>query len=761
MEKRFITFLLLSFIVLTVNMMLMRWLQPPAPVAQKAVAEAEEEAEKPAEPAAEKQGAAENADEEAAQAAAPKQPAAPPPPDEPEEWFTLGSIDPASGYRELVTLVNTGAAIQRIELNSPKYLDQEDRSGYLGELDLALAAPPLDGLLVRVVGPGTPAAEAGVKPGDIITALNGKAVFGPSDFDERLERTEPGQEFQLAILRDGKAIEASGRLRRRPMAIIRPERASPLDEPDQFSFLLTMDSIDGERIEKGDAELPGLKMRTAKWKALPRAAEDEIAFQYDLPDRGLAVIKKFKLAKVDPKEADDPAAAAYHLEFAIEVRNVGDSPHKVAWRLDGPTGLPLEGAWYATRISPHWFRAAGIRDVAVGFWRNGQIRAGIISATTIAEGKDITPWQDEPLQYIGVDAQYFAVALVPEKENPQDINYARAIPIRVGEKPEDRAKINRTNVSFRLTSNIETVAPQGKPFVESYQLFAGPKKPSLLAHYGLGKLVYYGWFGWVAEPMLIVLHIFHRIIPNYGIAIIMLTVLVRSMMFPISRRQAINAQKMQELQPEIKRIQEKYKGNMEARSKAQQELFRKHNYNPLSGCLPLFLQLPIFLGLYRSLAVDVELRGAPLISESIRWCSNLAAPDMLWYWYPYLPAMLASPSGWLGPYFNLFPCITIGLFIWQQKMFMPPPADEQAAMQQKIMQYMMIFMGVMFFKVASGLCLYFIASSLWGIAERKLLPKTTPKGASPPPAASRPAVTRTGPSGNGAGDVKRKHRGRT
>ena len=186
---------------------------------------------------------------------------------------------------------------------------------------------------------------------------------------------------------------------------------------------------------------------------------------------------------------------------------------------------------------------------------------------------------------------------------------------------------------------------------------------------------------------------------------------------------------MQELQPEIKRIAEKYKNNVEARTKAQQELFKKHNYNPLAGCLPVFLQLPIFMGLYRSLSVDVELRQAPLLSESIRWCSNLSAPDMLWYWEPYLPAMLAAPSGWLGPYLNVLPLITIGLFLWQQKMFMPPPTDEQSAMQQKMMQYMMIFMSFMFFKVASGLCLYFIASSLWGIAERKLLPKTIAGGA--------------------------------
>ena len=87
---------------------------------------------------------------------------------------------------------------------------------------------------------------------------------------------------------------------------------------------------------------------------------------------------------------------------------------------------------------------------------------------------------------------------------------------------------------------------------------------------------------------------------------------------------------MQELQPELKRLMEKYKNNPEQKARAQRELFAKNNYNPLGGCLLAFMQLPIFVGLYRSLMVDVELRQAPLFSESIRWASNLAAPDMLW-----------------------------------------------------------------------------------------------------------------------------------
>jgi YidC/Oxa1 family membrane protein insertase len=158
-----------------------------------------------------------------------------------------------------------------------------------------------------------------------------------------------------------------------------------------------------------------------------------------------------------------------------------------------------------------------------------------------------------------------------------------------------------------------------------------------------------------------------------------------------------------------------------------QQLYRKHEMNPLGGCLPVLIQLPIFIGLWRALAVDIELRQAPLFGAGVQWCSNLAAPDMFYNWSRFMPSFITHGPGffWLGPYLNVLPLITIGLFLWQQKMFMPEPTNEQAAMQQKIMKYMMIFMSLMFYKVPSGLCLYLIVSSLWGIAERKLVPPAT------------------------------------
>jgi YidC/Oxa1 family membrane protein insertase len=214
---------------------------------------------------------------------------------------------------------------------------------------------------------------------------------------------------------------------------------------------------------------------------------------------------------------------------------------------------------------------------------------------------------------------------------------------------------------------------------------------------------------------------------------------VRLLVYPIGRKQAQNAAKMQELAPEMKAIADKYK-DLEQKARAQQELFRRHNYNPLGGCWLLFLQLPIFIGLYKALSISIDLRQAPLI-PGIQWCSNLAGPDMFFRWEPYLPAFIAGDMGFLGPYLNVLPLVTIGLFIVHQKLFMPPPTDEQQMLQQKMMSYMMIFMGFLFFKVPSGLCLYFITSSLWGIGERKLLPKTSPQKDSPKkPAEEKPTV---------------------
>jgi YidC/Oxa1 family membrane protein insertase len=215
------------------------------------------------------------------------------------------------------------------------------------------------------------------------------------------------------------------------------------------------------------------------------------------------------------------------------------------------------------------------------------------------------------------------------------------------------------------------------------------------------------------------------IVPSFGFCILLLTVLVRGLMFPLSRKQALMGVKMQALAPEIKQLAAKYKDDHQALGQAQMALYRKHGVNPLGSCWVLLLQMPIFMGLYYALQESIQFRLAPFWPT---WIVNLAAPDMLFrwgegIWFISRPADYGSSLVYLGPYLNLLPIVAVALMLVQQKMMTPPPADEQQEMQQKIMKWMMVVMGLFFYKMPAGLCIYFIASSLWGFAERKLLPK--------------------------------------
>ena len=136
-------------------------------------------------------------------------------------------------------------------------------------------------------------------------------------------------------------------------------------------------------------------------------------------------------------------------------------------------------------------------------------------------------------------------------------------------------------------------------------------------------------------------------------------------------------------------IRDRYKDNLEKRSAAQQELFKKNNYNPAAGCLMMPLQMPIFVGLYRGLSVDIGLRQAPFF-EGMSWCSNLAGPDKFWHWENTVPTFMGSPEGFLGPFLNVLPFVTVVLFLVQQILFTPPPQDENQATQQQVMKFMMI-----------------------------------------------------------------------
>ena len=797
-QRRVILFLTLSFLVLVINGIMTA--PPRQPEKQKA------EVAELGEAAVQADDALSSVDGEALAAVevedVPQEPAVPAGAEAeiPLQYVSLGSVDENSPYRLLVTLSNRGAAVERVELANSRYRDLHDRGGYLGHLELA--ADPAGGLVAQAVGAGTPAAVAGMQAGDRIVAATGSTETSslgvPADFKHFLSQEHPGDRVTLSVVRgDTEPEDFEIELTRHPLDLIRPEAENvlmrndrlPSDFADQPSFQFTFEQLGTSKLgqiikqakrkaeealteglgEKVDIpeEIAGVELRNGNWEILEHD-ESSVTFRRQLPQHNVEVIKRYRLQRVAQEELTNADYPGYDFEIDLEIRNLGSEPLEMAYQLDGPNGLPMEGWWYANKIGRAW-SGVGIRDVVARYEGGDPLQIG---PTAIAEG-EAELVLDRPLAFIGVDAQYFSAVLLPQKPTIETTWIEEASTVLIGHQPKERSAEGRySNVTCRLTSKTKTLAA-GEALSHSYTVFTGPKRPELLAKYhasenqfySLSDLLYYGWFGSVAKLMLLILHTFYSFVGNYGISIILLTVLVRSCLFPISRKQAQSMARMQELRPEMDKIKDKYKNDMQKQSQAMQEMYRKYNINPMAGCLPMFIQLPILLGLYRALMVDVELRQAPLLSEGIRWCSNLAAPDMLWDWTSVVPEFITRGEGIFspGPYLNILPLITCVLFLLQQKMFMPEPANEQAAMQQKVMKYMMIFMGFMFFKVASGLCIYFIASSLWGIAERKLVPPASANLgiASRPDTESPNRLNRSSNERNGQSKRKGKRTGKS
>ena len=598
------------------------------------------------------------------------------------------------------------------------------------------------GVAVNIVGRGTPADKAGLEQGDRIVGIGGdRPIANRQQLNKALESYLPGQSVVLEVQRKGGALESLHvTLTRRPLELIRPEienlKIRGANIPPGFksppSFLATITSIDGVALGENARNRVDALLRDTNWEVSQHDARS-VTMRRLLPELQLEVIKRYTLKPVPADQLENATFPGYDFDLDVEVKNLAPDTRNVAYRLAGPNGLPIEGWWYANRISRSW-SAAGLRDVVVRF--EGE-DAEQVRCSTLADEDPDPMGQGVPLAFASVDAQYFASALIPKKKALEDLWFDETQAIRIGPKPTKQDRKTYTNVSFEVERRPVQIE-SGQALQDSYRVFAGPKRPELLAHYyvadakqyNLADLIYYGWFGAIAKGMLAVLHTFYGWIGNYGIAIIMLTVVVRGCMFPLSYKQTQNMARMQALKPELDRITEKYKNDTQKKQQAMQELYAKHKVNPLSGCLPLFVQLPIFMGLYRGLMIDIELRQSPLFSDSIRWCSNLAAPDMFYNWSAFMPKMINDGVGFfgLGPYLNVLPLVTVFMFLISQKMFMPEPTNDQAALQQKMMKYMTLFMGLIFYKVAAGLCLYFIVSSLWGIVERKLLPKSTTGG---------------------------------
>jgi YidC/Oxa1 family membrane protein insertase len=615
--------------------------------------------------------------------------------------IVLGSRDPDTGYFLQAEVTTRGAAVASIEFNDPRYrelVNTKDPLKIVGnDLDHRLLKALKDRDLAQierqVAAEKLHSAESAVRPGEGSSEVDSDRTALQAAY-EKLKQIERNVSLaQTTFNTDVPAIDA-----------LLPKDESGISARDWDVAQVT-----------ADPDHPG--------------SNSAVTFRYPSPDGQLILEKRYSLEAVKDgagssraaREVRDTNTKGYLLHLDVTLKNAGAAERSLAYTLQGPVGLPLEDAANARKF----------RDLKMGFLLpDGAINPQTKTASQVLtdeEKNKIEEWKS-PLQYIGVDVQYFAALILPA-DQLKNRTVERSMPMLL-ETPGDKTQ---TDLSVQLDSVKVTLAPKDS-VTHSYELFAGPKRKTLLTSLHADAVLDFGWFAQISNVMLAILNVFHGMGIPYGVAIICLTVLVRACMFPVSLRQTAQAQRMKEMQPKLAELKKKYADNKEKLAMANLELMREHKVNPMAGCLPLLIQMPIFIALYQALQYSVDLRLAPFL-----YFNNLAGPDALF--------KLPFTVPWLGwTTFNLLPIIAVALMVVQQKMFMPPAADEQQEMQQKMMSYMMVVMGAMFYKFPSGLCVYYISSSMWGFGERKLLTWWRPSPATGPPGAVAPAVVEEAPA---------------
>ncbi|MFO1010677.1 MAG: YidC/Oxa1 family insertase periplasmic-domain containing protein [Planctomycetota bacterium] len=346
--------------------------------------------------------------------------------------------------------------------------------------------------------------------------------------------------------------------------------------------------------------------------------------------------------------------------------------------------------------------------------KGGELRGTLASAT---------PGSGAEIAYTGVHGKYFTLLLTPAQGAPKSIvgaGWRKVQDPAVALKDPEHAF-----TQIVADAQVELALPrQGERSKLAFDVYAGPKAPDALAavNADLPSLHRHdlGWVRWISAPLLSLLKVFHWICSSWGVSIILLTLLVRLILFPINRRSqtamARYTAKMKRLQPRIDELKKRYESDPAKQRTEQAKLMQQEGaFPPLGGCLPMFLQIPVFIGLYRALGISFDLRQEPFMG----WITDLSLPDRLVEINLHL-----WPFG-LIPYLNILPPIMVALWVWQQKM-MPAPADEQAARMQKMMMFMPVMMGVFLYNYAAGLSVYMITQSGLAIFEMKIIRKYWP-----------------------------------
>jgi YidC/Oxa1 family membrane protein insertase len=300
------------------------------------------------------------------------------------------------------------------------------------------------------------------------------------------------------------------------------------------------------------------------------------------------------------------------------------------------------------------------------------------------------------LKWIAIQDRYFLSSIIPQKSVDAKL----------------RLFLKDDNFLEAQYLQPESIVQPGTQKTFEYQLYLGPKSTKTLSRYDndLGKVIEFGWFTFLAKPCLWFMNFLHdNFIPNYGVAIIILTLLTKILLWPLGSKSYKSMSEMKKIQPLIKELREKHKNDRKKMNAETMALYRTYKINPLGGCLPMVVQIPVFFGLYRMLYGAIELRHAPFVF----WINDLSAPDRLFRFNFSIPLM-EPPYG--------IPVLTLimGASMLLQQRMSPPMGDPT---QAKMMMLMPVVFTFIFINFSSGLVLYWLINNLVSIFQQYYITK--------------------------------------
>jgi YidC/Oxa1 family membrane protein insertase len=494
------------------------------------------------------------------------------------------------------------------------------------------------------------------------------------------------------------------------------------------SFVVTrLDFVDKGKEARASYLSKGLA--EAWWTAKPAKSPDEAVFELPINDKDgkpyLTLRRTYTIRPRDAAKITDRNpyldGAAYALAMRLEFIDHQERLRSVAFTMNGPEGLATEET-----------RGPGSdRQVVGGF---ADARSKVVFKSADDAGKPDNQAFPPRLDWAGATDKYFAVVAIAEPKSVEDLSgrFETARAYVAYEDAQTKSKVP----GVALTSYAMPLDAADHRTEHHYLIFAGPKDDNLLdlplyREHDLVQVIRWsglccfsmGYFDTlvaaIAKWMVWAIDTIAWVVQNKGLAVIFLVIVVRLLMFPISRYSQLSMLKMQDLSPLVAKLKEQYKGDTQRQQVEQMKLFREHGTNPVFGCLPMALQMPIWIALYTGIAVAISLRQAPFVL----WINDLAQPDAFLKFAPVHMAGVEWVGNWAGWQFNLLPLLMIVAMFMQMK-YQPQGAATSPEMekQQKLMKYMMPLMLIFFlYQAPSALNLYILTSSLLGYAESKYI----------------------------------------